>query len=114
MPCSAKILRWTKAYKIPFNSPPYQNKKPKQPRLNREEEKLYTNIISELLKSGAIKKVRNCENQFLSSYFLRKKPDGKYRFILNLKKLNKFLTAPHFKLEDIRSAKHLILRKMIT
>lgn len=38
----------------------------------------------------------------------KKKPDGSYRFILNLKNLNTFIQAPHFKLEDYRTALKLI------
>lgn len=40
--------------------------------------------------------------------FLADKPNGKKRFILNLKKLNKFILAPHFKMEDYRTALKLI------
>lgn len=36
------------------------------------------------------------------------KPDGKKRFILNLKKLNKFIQTDHFKLEDLRTAVKLV------
>nr|CAH7764042.1 unnamed protein product [Callosobruchus chinensis] len=36
-----------------------------------------------------------------------KKPNRKQRFILNLKRLNTFLSCPHFKLEDFRSVKNI-------
>lgn len=61
------------------------------------------NSIKNLIEINAIKKVRYHKQQFLSSYFLIKKPNGKIRFILNLKKLNHYITAPHFKLEDYRT-----------
>nr|CAH7729295.1 unnamed protein product [Callosobruchus chinensis] len=63
--------------------------------------------IAELRKLGAIKKSKHCKNQYISSYFLRKKPNRKQRFILNLKRLNTFLSCPHFKLEDFRSVKNI-------
>lgn len=44
----------------------------------------------------------------MSSIFLVPKPDGSYRLILNLKKLNEFIETDHFKLEDFRVAKRLI------
>nr|CAH7742643.1 unnamed protein product [Callosobruchus chinensis] len=77
---------------------------------SKNTEKLYSTSIHRLIESGDIKRVRNCKGQFLSKYFLRKKPSGEYRFILNLKRLNAFLSPPHFKLEDIRTAKNLIFK----
>ena len=44
----------------------------------------------------------------MSPYFLRSKPDGSQRFILNLKKLNEYVKKAHFKLEDLRTATKLI------
>lgn len=48
------------------------------------------------------------EDQVLPPFFLDKKPNGSNRFILNLKKLNKYILKQQFKLEDIRTAVHLI------
>ena len=38
-----------------------------------------------------------------SDIFLRPKPDGTFRMILNLKKLNECVKAPHFKMESIKN-----------
>ena len=64
--------------------------------------------INRLLALGAIVPCKVNKGQFISTYFLTEKPDGSMRFILNLKKLNSFLIAPHFKLEDTRTAIKLI------
>lgn len=77
-------------------------------KLSIKRKKLYSESIKSLLNVGAIKKVKKCKGQFISSYFLRKKANGIYRLILNLQKLNKFITPPHFKLEDTRTVKNLI------
>ncbi|XP_071578072.1 uncharacterized protein [Temnothorax nylanderi] len=61
-----------------------------------------------LQELGAIESCTPCKSQFISTYFLVDKPNGDKRFILNLKKLNKFIKPPHFKLEDIRTAVKLI------
>lgn len=64
--------------------------------------------IKKLLLSGAITKCEDVPGQFISNIFLIPKSDGSYRFILNLKKLNKFVITQHFKMEDIRTASKLI------
>lgn len=53
-----------------------------------------------MLEKGAISECKPEKNQFISPYFLRDKPDGSKRFILNLKNLNKFIRPNHFKMED--------------
>ena len=65
-------------------------------------------LLPSLLEKGVITPVQPCEDQFVSPIFLEPKPDGSFRLILNLKALNKFLTAPHFKLEDSRTAQRLM------
>ncbi|KYQ60121.1 Gag-Pro-Pol polyprotein, partial [Trachymyrmex zeteki] len=62
-----------------------------------------SNCFQEIIKlhsKGTIEPVTDCESQFLSTFFLIEKPSGGWRFILNLKILNEFIIAPHFKLED--------------
>ncbi|XP_056639418.1 uncharacterized protein LOC130446918 [Diorhabda sublineata] len=105
---NGKILGWVKGYRIPFNATPVQKRPKKPPNLSGKLEKSYSDSITKLIDMGAVKEVTKCNRQFLSSYFLRKKPDGNDRFILNLKKLNTFITPPHLKLEDNRTAKNLI------
>ncbi|XP_066596921.1 uncharacterized protein [Prorops nasuta] len=64
--------------------------------------------IDDLIKKGAIEKCKPQKGQFLSNYFLITKSNGDKRFILNLKRLNKFIKVNHFKMEDIRTALRLI------
>nr|CAH7732013.1 unnamed protein product [Callosobruchus chinensis] len=79
-------LNWVRAYKIPFF------KQPLQKRFQKKVSSIYQ-------KSVLLKKI---------NIFLRKKTNEKYRFILNLKKLNSFLDCPHFKLDDFRTVKNHI------
>lgn len=72
-----------------------------------EEQKCLQEIIR-LLSRGAIEIVADCEGQFLSPFFIIKKASGGWRFILNLKSLNNYIFAPHFKLEDWRTVVHLL------
>jgi len=64
--------------------------------------------IKNLLKLGAVRLCDLEDARFISSYFLLPKSDGTFRFILNLKKLNEFIQAKHFKLEDGRTAAKII------
>ncbi|KAK6181898.1 hypothetical protein SNE40_009676 [Patella caerulea] len=59
---------------------------------------------------GIIKEVSPCEGQFLSPIFTRPKRDNptEYRMILNLKKLNEFISYHHFKMDTFESALRLI------
>ena len=48
--------------------------------------------IRRLMRIGAIDKVEFIRAQFISNHFLIPKPNGSFRFILNLKKFNEFVS----------------------
>ncbi|KAJ8914717.1 hypothetical protein NQ315_017427 [Exocentrus adspersus] len=60
--------------------------------------------INHLLQLDAVRVCKAHPDQFLSNIFLASKPNGKKRFIFNLKSLNIRIYAPHFKMEDERTA----------
>lgn len=97
-------------YKIPFIQTPVQKLPAKNRNLSYNDEKIIELEIKKLLEKGAIEECIPCENQFVSRFFLVPKPDGSFRFIFNLKKLNEYINPPHFKLEDIKVALNLISR----
>ena len=47
-------------------------------------------------------------DEFISNIFLRKKKDGTYRMILNLKQLNEFIVYHHFKMDSLQAATELM------
>lgn len=102
------VLNYIKGLKIPFDKVPFQKFEPSNPRFSKTELKHLKLSISKLLTSGAIKKCSDVSDQFISNIFLIPKRDGSFRFILNLKSLNKFISPEHFKMEDIRTATKLI------
>lgn len=81
---------------------------PANPKFSDTEIKELKLSITKLLTMGAIIKCKDMPDQFISKIFLIPKKDGTYRFILNLKMLNKFINSEHFKMEDIRTASKLI------
>lgn len=103
-----QILSWIKGYEIELQTPVVQLNPPPEPFLSESEKVLYLESINNLLAIGAVSKCTPCKNQFISKIFLIPKPNGKSRFILNLKELNKFIETFHFKLEDLRTALNLI------
>lgn len=102
------ILRCVQGYSLPFTRIPTQRKIPRPKQFTNIELSKVKESIQELLLKNAIQKCKSKKNQFISSYFLVSKPNHTFRFILNLKALNKFISPPHFKLEDYRSVKNLI------
>lgn len=104
------ILSWIDGYKIPFNSFPVQVDIPAQAILSQVEIEKTTDLINKLIDKDAVQKCSPKIDQFISPTFIVPKPDGTYRFILNLKQLNKFIVPVHFKHEDGRTASKLMFK----
>lgn len=104
------ILNCIQGYKIQFLENPVQGQKvPFKPLLKGSQTMSdVKRSIENLLSIGAIRCCKPCDNQFISSYFLVEKANKEFRFVLNLKKLNKFIQANHFKMEDGRTAAKLL------
>ena len=100
------IHRVVKGYNIPFlNTPPEQEIRPFV--LPLAEQTAMDQEISALLGKGAVKQTPSNEG-FVSNVFLVPKSSGKWRLILNLKALNRYVRQEHFKTEDIRCVKDLL------
>ena len=58
--------------------------------------------IEKLVTKGVIKEVPSVVGEFVSSVFLREKREkGKFRLILDLTDLNKFVVKKHFKMDGL-------------
>nr|CAH7714907.1 unnamed protein product [Callosobruchus chinensis] len=86
-----RILSWILGLKIPFVIKPTQSLQPSEIHWSDSEKITLRASVQELLAMGAISKVSHCKGEFISSIFLRPKPDGSRRLILNLKSLNKII-----------------------
>lgn len=103
-----EILQAIEGYKIPFVSVLPTNIHMPSPIFPHTTAEACDQEISRLLYKGAIIATTPSDNQFLSSFFLIDKKTGGKRFILNLKKLNNFLSPQHFQLEDWRTVVQLM------
>lgn len=76
--------------------------------MSDKESNVISQLVLELLESGAIVESKEESDQFVSRMFTVPKPDGSRRPILNLKYLNEFVQAEHFKMEDTSQALSLM------
>lgn len=103
-----EVLSTILGFYIPFHTKPVQIKEPLQREFSRVEQLEIRKCIDHLLAIGAVAIVSPCKSQFLSTIFIVPKPDGKWRFILNLKELYKYVDNEKFKMEDYRLVKRLL------
>jgi len=67
--------------------------------------KQVTAEIETMLGKGEIKQTQRVEGQFLSNIFLRKKKDGTFRPVVNLRELNSHIPHQKFKMETLKDVK---------
>ena len=104
------ILTIVKNCTIDFDHPclPSTNFYPKEIKFSTEEGIAVDLEISKFLDKGIINEVEPCEGQFLSKIFTRPKPNGSIRVILDLSRLNEYVSYQHFKMESFDTALDLI------
>ena len=104
-----RVLNTITGYEIEFISQPYQYKRPHPNQLNQVQQELVSQEISEMISKGAVTEIQTPpEGGFFSTLFLVPKKDGGQRPVINLKSLNVFIDAPHFKMEGIHTLKSLL------
>jgi hypothetical protein len=105
----ASILEAVQGYKLEFiDSPPIQMVKPQPYKLSEVEKCAIDAEIMSLLKKQVIEPTIPEPGDFWSNIFSRPKKDGGKRMILDLSKLNQYLTYHHFKMDTFEVAKQLI------
>ena len=71
---------------------------------NRIQHAIVANEIETLISKGVVKHSSHEPGEFISPIFLRHKPDGTYRMILNLRAFNEFVQYHHFKMDTLEMA----------
>ena len=77
------IIDTIQGVKIEFTKLPYQSYSPREPVLGEKEANAVDQEIAKLLLKEVIVDSHPEEGQFVSNIFLRPKPNGTYRLILN-------------------------------
>lgn len=95
------ILSTISDYKIEFDETPFQYKIPLPIKFNQKQTEIIDQEVLELLNKWAISKSKFEINQFISNIFIVEKRNGKFRPVINLMKLIKFISYHHFKMETL-------------
>ncbi len=102
-----EVLCTVAGEKIEFTSLPQQNSY-KTNKFSEKENSIIAEEIQQLLAKEVIVESKHEPDEFISPIFLRPKPDGSHRLILNLKKLNENVVYRHFKMDSILTAINLM------
>ena len=102
------ILEAILGYQIDFEENPQEVESIREYTTTPEEASILDAEIDKLLKSGVIEKSLPEPGQVCSPIFLRDKPDGSHRMILNLKRLNEDIEYQHFKMDTLETILNLV------
>ena len=101
IPCGKNLPQTLRSLTLDFIANPWQGKVPSQKKFSLGESKIIESEINKLLVKGVIIPSTHEPGEFISTIFLRPKPDGTHRMILNLKKLNESVVYRHFKMDTL-------------
>ena len=105
------VLGYVRGVELDFEEDlPEQGSPMPEMRFSPAEREFVRKEIFSLLEKKVISRVDHVDGEFISNIFIVEKSEpGKYRMILNLKKLNKYLKKDHFKMDCLANAISLIV-----
>ena len=95
-------------YQIPLTEKPLQHQRSPESVFSKEQAAVLREEIVSFLQKGAISPISKKSGGFFSIIFLVPKKNGRMRPVINLKCLNQWVEAPHFKMEGIATLKDLL------
>ena len=98
------VIKCIQGVEVDLEEEPTQRETPTEFQMSVENKQNITVVVAEHLSKGIVEKCTPCRGQFLSNIFLRPKPNGKHRLILDLSDLNDSVTYRHFKMESLQTA----------
>jgi hypothetical protein len=102
------VLQTVQGYKINFTHVPVQENIPNEINFSESEKLLVDQEIHTMLAEGAIIHSNHEEGEFISNLFLVPKSNGKFRPVINLKRLNEYVCYEKFKQETFTFVLELI------
>ena len=93
---------------IPFTDTLRQNSVPFPFCLSKSEKEAVDSEIVKFVDKRRVEQVVHQEGEWISNLFIRPKPDGSYRLILDLTELNKYIEYEHFKMCSLHTALELV------
>ena len=104
-----EIRRIVSGWEIPFIEIPIQTSPPPNLFHSPQEKKQIATEIESMLKKGAIQRAPLGErDQVISNIFTRPKKEGKFRTIINLKKINHHIPFVHFQMDRLMDLRSLL------
>ena len=95
-------------YQIEFVTEPCEECNRIPINFNIKEQEIISKLLEKFENKGIIVETEHEAGEILSHVFIRPKPDGSFRLILNLSRLNEHVDKKTFKMETLRSALQLI------
>jgi len=102
------ILKTVKGYHIEWLRTPFQVHPVITPVSSPEDFQAIQAEVQSLLLKQAVVPLAHCDDQFTSQLFLVEKQDRTFRSVINLKPLNRFVMAHHFKMEGSSMIKDVL------
>ena len=102
------VLQNVEGVRLEFDQIPVQTVLPRPYVCNQIQTDVIDTEVLDLLSKGVILEVENNGELFVSNIFLRPKPNNKWRLIIDLSELNRYITKHHFKMENLEVATRLM------
>lgn len=104
------VLQCVKGVRLDFSDPPCQEKIPRPYRMNSLHERAINAEIDRLLQLNIVTPVGDISGHFVSNVFVRPKPNGKFRMIIDLSDMNNSVSKQHFKMQHLEVAIDMLAR----
>lgn len=98
------VIKAIKGIKFEFDQDPCQTAEPEPYWMSGEKGRFIDGEIDRLKQLGVLEKCCHAEGQCISNIFLKPKPNGKFRIILDLSDIKADLTYQHFKMVSLTTA----------